>query len=64
MFDKAADAIFKYGVEPATRATIYTWSGMERSWTWAGWSLLQWLGNLLPVAWLLLRLGLTPPPHV
>lgn len=24
----------------------------------------EWLGNLLPVAWLLLRLGLTAPQHI
>lgn len=53
------------GLSQRQTATVYTWSGMERSWTpGCVWSLLQWLGNLLPVAWLLLRLGLTPPPHV
>jgi len=47
------------GLSQRHTATIYTWSGLERSWTPGGvWSLLQWLGNLLPVAWLLLRLGL------
>ena len=53
------------GLSQRQTATIYTWSGMERHWTpgWV-WSLLQWLGKLLPVAWLLLRLGLTPPQHV
>jgi hypothetical protein len=53
------------GLSQRHTATIYTWSGLERSWTPGGvWSLLQWLGNLLPVAWLLLRLGLMPPAHV
>ena len=53
------------GLSQRHTATVYSWSGMERKWTpgWV-WSLLQWLGNLLPVAWLLLRLGLTPPTHV
>ena len=53
------------GLSQRHTATIYTWSGLERKWTpgWV-WSLLQWLGNLLPVTWLLLRLGLTPPAHV
>ena len=47
------------GLSQRQTATIYTWSGMERNWTpgWV-WSLLHWLGKLLPVAWLLLRLGL------
>jgi Domain of unknown function (DUF6431) len=44
-------------------ATIYQWLGTERLWqpSWV-WGLVQWLGNLLPVAFLLMRLGLTPPP--
>lgn len=53
------------GLSQRHTATIYTWSGIERSWTPGSvWSLLQWLGNLLPVTWLLLRLGLMPPVHV
>ena len=46
-------------------ALIYSWGDAERCWTpgWV-WSLLQWLGTLLPVSWLLLRLGLTPPESV
>lgn len=53
------------GLSQRHTALVYTWSGSKRSWTpgWV-WSLLQWLGNLLPVVWLLLRLGLTPPEHV
>lgn len=53
------------GLSQRHTALVYTWSGIERSWTpgWV-WALLQWLGSLLPVAWLLLRLGLTPPEHV
>ena len=40
-------------------ASIYSWMGKGRSWqpSWV-WSLVQWLGNLLPVY--LLRMGLTP----
>jgi hypothetical protein len=46
-------------------ALVYTWSDIERSWTPSGvWDLLQWLGKLIPVTWLLLRLGLTPPEHI
>ncbi len=53
------------GLSQRHTALVYTWSGSKRSWTpgWV-WALLQWLGNLLPVVWLLLRLGLTPPEHV
>ena len=53
------------GLSQRHTALVYTWSGLKRSWTpgWV-WGLLQWLGNLLPVTWLLLRLGLTPPEHV
>lgn len=43
-------------------ARIYSWLGKERGWqpSWV-WNLSQWLGNLIPVALLLIRLGLTPP---
>ena len=46
-------------------ALVYSWGGAERTWgtTWM-WNLVQWLGNLIPVAWFLMRLGLTPPKHV
>ena len=46
-------------------ALVYSWGGEERAWspTWM-WNLVQWLGNLMPVAWFLMRLGLTPPKHV
>ena len=46
-------------------ALVYTWGGSGRSWRpgWV-WSLLQGLGTLLPVSWLLLRLGLTAPESV
>lgn len=50
------------GLSNRETATIYSWLGMERGWQpgWV-WSLVQWLGNLMPVCLLLLRLGLTPP---
>ena len=50
------------GLSQRETATIYSWLGTERGWQpgWV-WSLVQWLGNLLPVCLLLLRLGLTPP---
>ncbi len=62
---KVSRAILSMGLSQRHTALVYTWSGLERSWTpgWV-WGLLQWLGNLLPVTWLLLRLGLTPPEHV
>ena len=50
------------GLSQRETATIYSWLGNERGWQpgWI-WSLVQWLGNLLPVCLLLMRLGLTPP---
>lgn len=46
-------------------ASIYSWMGIERAWqpSWV-WSLVQWLGNLLPVYLLLMRMGLKPPEHL
>jgi hypothetical protein len=46
-------------------ASIYSWMGLERTWSpsWI-WNLVQWLGNLLPVYLLLMRMGLTPPEHL
>lgn len=46
-------------------ASIYSWMGLERKWSpsWI-WNLVQWLGNLLPVYLLLMRMGLTPPEHL
>ena len=46
-------------------ASIYSWMGLERAWqpSWI-WSLVQWLGQLLPVFLLLMRMGLTPPQHL
>jgi hypothetical protein len=50
------------GLSQRETATIYSWMGTERGcrpgWIW---SLVQWLGNLMPVCLLLMRLGLTPP---
>ena len=50
------------GLSQRETATIYSWLGTERGWQpgWI-WSLVQWLGNLMPVCLLLMRLGLTPP---
>ena len=50
------------GLTQRETATIYSWLGTGRGWQpgWV-WSLVQWLGNLMPVCLLLLRLGLTPP---
>jgi len=46
-------------------ASIYSWMGIEHGWqpSWV-WSLVQWLGHLLPVFLLLMRMGLTPPKHL
>ncbi len=39
-------------------ALVYSWGGAERAWgpTWM-WNLVQWLGNLMPVAWFLMAIG-------
>ena len=53
------------GVSQRHTALIYSWNGTQRSWKPARiWNLLQWLGNLIPVCWLLLRLGLNPSESV
>ncbi|NJR56793.1 MAG: hypothetical protein HC768_20970 [Acaryochloris sp. CRU_2_0] len=46
-------------------ATLYSWMGIEHGWQpgWI-WNLVQWLGNLLPVFLLLMRMGLSPPKHL
>jgi Domain of unknown function (DUF6431) len=46
-------------------ASIYSWMGIDHGWQpgWV-WSLVQWLGNLLPVFVLLMRMGRTPPQHL
>jgi len=46
-------------------ASIYSWMGVEQGWqpSWV-WTLVQWLGYLLPVSLLLMRMGLTPPEHL
>jgi hypothetical protein len=50
------------GLSNRETATIYSWLGAEHGWQpgWV-WSLVQWLGNVMPVCLLLMRLGLTPP---
>ena len=51
------------GLTQRETATIYQWVNPEGGWrpSWI-WRLIQWLGKLLPVSLLLMRLGLTPPP--
>ena len=51
------------GLSQRETATIYSWLGEERGWHpgWV-WNLVQWFGNLLPVALVLMSLGLSPPP--
>lgn len=51
------------GLSQREAATIYQWSCPDEGWHpgWI-WHLIQWLGNLIPVSSLLMRLGLTPPP--
>jgi hypothetical protein len=53
------------GLSLRETATLYSWMGVEHRWqpAWI-WSLVQWLGNLLPVFLLLMRMGLTPPQHL
>ena len=51
------------GLSQRETATIYKWVNPDRGWRPSlVWRLIQWLGNLLPVSLLLMRLGLTPPP--
>ncbi|MEL6456447.1 MAG: DUF6431 domain-containing protein, partial [Cyanobacteria bacterium J06623_5] len=51
------------GLSQREAATLYEWNHPTGGWHpgWV-WHLVQWLGNLLPVSLLLMRLGLTPPP--
>jgi hypothetical protein len=53
------------GLSQRHTALVYSWSGANRVWSpgWV-WNLIQWLGTLLPLALLLVRLGLTAPLHV
>ena len=50
------------GLTERETATIYSWLAPERGWHpgWV-WTVVQWLGNLMPVALVLMSLGLTPP---
>ena len=50
------------GLTQRETATIYEWVNPEEGWHpgWV-WQLIQWVGNLIPVSLLLMRLGLTPP---
>lgn len=50
------------GLTQRETATIYRWVSEERGWhpAWI-WTLVQWLGNLLPVSLVLMSLGLSPP---
>jgi hypothetical protein len=50
------------GLSQRETATIYAWNQLGREWKvgWV-WTLVQWLGTLMPVALLLMRLGLFPP---
>lgn len=50
------------GLTQRETATIYEWVNPETGWHpgWI-WQLIQWLGVSMPVALLLLRLGLLPP---
>jgi hypothetical protein len=53
------------GLTQRETAQIYEWVNPAAGWHpgWV-WSLIQWLGDLLPVSLLMMRLGLTPPQHV
>jgi len=50
------------GLSQRETATLYAWNHPSAGWRpgWI-WALVQWLGSLMPVAQLLLRLGLFPP---
>lgn len=50
------------GLTQRETATIYEWVNPETGWHpgWV-WQLIQWLGRSIPVALLLVRLGLFPP---
>jgi hypothetical protein len=53
------------GLSQRETATIYAWNHSSDPWRpgWI-WSLVQWLGHLIPVSLLLIRLGLLPPQHL
>lgn len=50
------------GLTQRETATIYDWVNPDMGWHpgWV-WYLIQWLGSLMPVSLLLIRLGLFPP---
>jgi len=50
------------GLSQRETATIYAWNQPTERWRpgWI-WTLIQWLGNLMPVSLTLMRLGLFPP---
>ena len=50
------------GLSQRETAQIYAWNQTGHQWQpgWI-WGLVQWLGGLMPVALLLMRLGLFPP---
>lgn len=50
------------GLSQRETATIYAWNQRSHEWRpgWI-WALVQWLGCLMPVALLLMRLGVIPP---
>ena len=53
------------GLSLRQTATIYEWNKGPRGWQpgWV-WALVQWLGSLMPVSRLLIRLGLSLPDHL
>lgn len=53
------------GLSLRETASIYRWMDSTHRWqpSWI-WTLVQWLGTLLPVYLLLMRMGLTPPEHI
>ena len=53
------------GLSQRETATIFAWNQADHLWRpgWV-WALIQWLGHLLPVSLLLMRLGLVPPKHL
>ena len=59
---KLSEMSLGMGLTQRETATIYEWVNPSNGWHpgWI-WQLIQWLGNLIPVSLLLMRLGLTPP---
>ena len=53
------------GLSLRETATIYAWNQTDESWQpgWV-WTLVQWLGSLMSVSLLLIRLGLSLPEHL